>query len=282
MKLLITIAFIWLSSIGFSQTDTIHVMSWNVFLRPGILRDHQLDRVDSIAAYLNSTNADVLILQEVFHKKSRKRLTELLSEIYPYHTEVGKKSFWGVSSGVMIFSKHKIGSEEHVYYKKAKGSDRLAKKGAVLANITFKYYLLSFIGTHLQAGDGIKRREIRFAQVNQLSTLNSLAYGSIIYAGDFNIQHDSNPYATIVNDLETHNLHALSGEHLFTANFSDHELFPTEGIPIWIDFIFIKNPSSLSFEQIWIEEPRAIIDGEMQRISDHNPIHSKIILVSLH
>ena len=54
--------------------DTLKILSWNVFLRPGILKDKQLDRVEHIAHYLIEKDPNVIILQEVFHKKSKKIL----------------------------------------------------------------------------------------------------------------------------------------------------------------------------------------------------------------
>ena len=70
----------------FVQNETIaqrnaelSILSWNVFLRPAILNDGQLDRVDSIVKYLENSNADILVLQEVFHKKARRKLTKQLN-----------------------------------------------------------------------------------------------------------------------------------------------------------------------------------------------------------
>jgi len=275
MRIIITLAFVLMNSIGFSQDYSVHVVSWNVFLRPAILRDHQMDRVDSIAAYLNNTNADVLILQEVFHRRSRKHLIALLTSNYPYHTEAGKKSFWGVPSGVLILSKDSIIKESHVSFKEATGSDKLAKKGGIMASIRINDELVNFIGTHLQAGGGEEKAEIRTSQITSLSILANEAKGSIIYAGDFNTRALS-PYFADIWTILNADTDTLSGKIKSTANFSDHELFETNGSPTWIDFILLQKKSNNSFITTWIEEPKVEIDGTQQRISDHNPIHSKI------
>ena len=136
------------------SVETLEIVSWNVFLRPSILKDNQFDRVDSIGNYLIETDADILVLQEVFHRKSRKRLTEYLSEVFPHHTSVGPLSIFGISSGVVIFSKHKIKAEKHISFKQAKGSDRMAKKGGVFAAIEIRDKEIQIIGTHLQSGMG--------------------------------------------------------------------------------------------------------------------------------
>ena len=106
MKHFLLIATLLLiNSFTFAQTaDSLKVVSWNVFLRPGILKDKQLKRVDSIAASLLNMDVDVIVLQEVFHKKSRKRLIAALSKSYPFYTKMGRKSFWGVPSGNCFFN----------------------------------------------------------------------------------------------------------------------------------------------------------------------------------
>ena len=109
-----------------TQMDSLKVMSWNVFLRPGILSGGQMDRVSDIGRYLVYKGGDVIVLQEVFHKRARKRLLQKLDGDYEYHTSVGPKSFFGVSSGVMIFSKHPIIEEKFVSYSQSKGADGLA------------------------------------------------------------------------------------------------------------------------------------------------------------
>ena len=134
---------------GFGQSvKSLNIVSWNVFLRPAILNDNQMGRVDNISEYLLSTEADVLVLQEVFHKKARKSLFKKLAPCYQFRSKVGKRSFFGVSSGVVILSKHKITEEHQVSFKKAKGSDKMAKKGAISAVIQFFNTKIQIIGTH--------------------------------------------------------------------------------------------------------------------------------------
>ena len=74
-----------------TQMDSLKVMSWNVFLRPGILSDGQMDRVSDIGGYLIRHAGDVIVLQEVFHKRARKRLLQKLDGCYDYHTSIGQK-----------------------------------------------------------------------------------------------------------------------------------------------------------------------------------------------
>lgn len=264
------------SSLSFAQKDSLHVVAWNVFLRPGILQDNQLGRVHEISSYLNCTEADILVLQEVFHHKSRRLLRKDLTTLYPYHTSVGKGSWLGISSGVMIFSKYPITNEKHIYFKRAIHADRMAKKGGVLAEVELNHRTINIVGTHLQAGQGDPEIEIRKEQIELLKKLHLSSHDKeTIFAGDFNIRRQSKAYKDLVKALNCDNK-APRGPHQHTSNFSDQNLMKPDGLPQWIDFILTKVSPKVTIQDSHIEEPRFENEGEMKRISDHNPIHSFI------
>jgi endonuclease/exonuclease/phosphatase family metal-dependent hydrolase len=257
---------------GFSQSDTLTVVSWNVFLRPGILKDGQMQRVDHIANYLISTEADVLVLQEVFHRKASKRLCTMLSGYYPFVTSRGKTSFFGVSSGVVIYSKDSLLSEKQTYFSQHIGSDRLAKKGAVRAEIERSGRRIHIIGTHLQAGGGEKRAEIRRKQLKRIAEkLVDSPSESVIFAGDFNILQQSTAYNEILEILLTDN--AEPAGDMYTANLPDQNLYPASGDPIWIDFIMLHRNTSADIVHYFSENPRM----SNQFLSDHNPVYAVIV-----
>lgn len=267
--------FVLISCSFYAQKDSLHVVAWNVFLRPGVLKDNQLGRVHAISNYLNETNADVLVLQEVFHHKSRRILKKELKSNYPYRTAVGKGSWLGISSGVIIFSKHPITNEKHIYFNRAIHADRMAKKGGVLAEIELNHRSVNVVGTHLQAGQGDMEVEIRKEQIQMLKKLSANSPKETIYAGDFNIRRQSDSYKDLVKTLECENKEP-TGKHEHTSNFSDHKLMQANGLPQWIDFILTKISPGVHIEESYIEEPRVQKGDTQERISDHNPIHSFI------
>lgn len=255
-----------------AKTDTLKVMSWNVFLRPGILSDGQMDRVSDIGRYLVYNGGDVIVLQEVFHKRARKRLLQKIDGCYEYHTSVGPKSFFGVSSGVMIFSKYPIIEEKFVSYSKSKGADGLAKKGVVLAKIRFGKQDVHIVGTHLQAGASSAEKSVRKSQLTELANAVKLIEDSsiVIFAGDFNISPDEKLFAYLSNSLEV-KLPDLSPPFYATANFADQDLFPAEGEPVWIDYIFLKKTIKAKQKSTWIEH---VFSKNQDRFSDHDMIYS--------
>lgn len=274
---------LWTFSIGstVAQNDTLKVLSWNVFLRPRIMSDGQMARVDSIAHYLNQSNADVLIVQEAFHRKARKLLTQLLSDTYAFHTKAGPKSFFGVPSGVVIYSKTPFKQKEsHFSYRHATGSDRMAKKGIVKIATDFNGNEIAVIGTHLQAGRGEKRRNIRKKQVDLINSVKNTISDStlLIYAGDFNISAASPQYDSLVEILHADNFQPTS-QIKNTSNFSDHDLTSGRGKPNWIDFILLRRKKSIKFVSSLIESPRQFSEGKFKRLSDHNSIISTLVIL---
>ena len=277
MRIFISLLILFLLNefYGNTQEHQIKVMSWNVFLRPGILSDRQKDRVPKISEYLLNTGADVLVLQEVFHRKSRRQLISILSEQYSFHTERGPVSFWGVSSGVLIFSKKPILNESNTSFSRARVSDRLAKKGVVGVQIEVNNQDVYILGTHLQTGGSEKSIDV---QNEQIKTIESIikkipSSGLIIYAGDFNITPHGKLFASLIRRLMV-TPPVIDSVIKTTANFRDQDLYAVYGEPVWIDFIFLKATTRAKQIRTWIEEPRGNIEGKSIRLSDHNPIFS--------
>ncbi len=271
---LLLLCFLVLSNLASSQKkDSLKVISWNVFLRPAILKDQQLKRVDSIAAKLLAIDADVLVLQEVFHKKSRRRLINALSKSYPYHSKMGRKTFWGVPSGNCIFSKDSIRSQKFVYYKRAIKADKMAKKGVILVEIEHDGSAFQIYGTHLQAGGASEGVKVRRSQINQIRDMVRLhnKNKTALFAGDFNITYEDSLYHYAVETLSSKNV-PPSNQELGTSNLAGHSLTNVAGNPKWIDFILLKSDNTIDFRSSRIEEPRCYFKAECERVSDHNPI----------
>lgn len=279
----LTLIFLFILSANCMAQDSLKVLSWNVFLRPAILADEQIKRVDSIAEYLNHSNADVLVLQEVFHRRARKKLVEQIEETYPHITRIGPLSFWGISSGVMIASKDTITRTKRINFKRGTGADKLARKGGVAATIKHGNGHVNVIGTHLQAGKGKERESIRLSQMMKLKKLSKSVDTQqdipLIYAGDFNIQFDSDNFKKLIDSLGVV-IEKPSGDVTNTSNFPDDDLYPSSGDPQWIDFILIEDRPNVNIRRCSIEEPKArFVKGKKkERLSDHNPIITTIII----
>lgn len=254
------------------SADSLKVVSWNVFLRPAILSDNQLDRVQPIAEKITELNPDVIVLQEVFHKKARKKLIASLKSNYPYFTSRGKRSWLGVSSGLLIMSKYPITHEEFKYFKKAKKADAIANKGFVTVNLRFKKQNVRILGTHLQAGSGKKIKAVRKSQLKQIASNIQSDSSNWILAGDFNVERSGNEYKTLKALLGTKNQTPCS-KLKASANFNNHNLYPAEGKPKWIDFVLLRSKK-------WKHRSTKIISPKKGKkmISDHAILLSTITI----
>jgi phospholipase C len=245
------------------SADSLKVASWNVFLRPAILNDNQLERVQPIAEKIIELDPDVIVLQEVFHKKARKKLIASLESHYPYFTTRGKRSWLGVSSGLLIMSKYPITHEQFKYFKKAKKADAIAKKGFVTVKLRFKKRNVRILGTHLQAGSGKKIKTVRKSQLKQIASNIQSDSSNWILAGDFNVERNGPEYRTLKEILGTKNQTPCS-KLKASANFNNHRLYPAEGKPKWIDFVLLRSKK-------WKHHRTIIISPKKGKkmISDH-------------
>jgi endonuclease/exonuclease/phosphatase family metal-dependent hydrolase len=147
--------------------DSLKLLSWNVQMLPPALGMGKAKRARAIAEELKKSTYDVVVFQELFYSRSRKIISRNLREFFPHQTSVlNKKSIsLKVNGGVMIFSRHPITSVKQIRYKDRTGPDRLARKGALFAELSINGNPLQLIGTHLQA---FGKKEIMYSQYKQL------------------------------------------------------------------------------------------------------------------
>lgn len=270
-KLLILILFF--PGLSWCQSDTISLFNWNVFLRPRILKDKQLERVPLIAEFILLNNCDIIVLQEVFDRRARRVLIDSLDAIYPFYTSIGKKTIWGVSSGVLIASKTPLLNERSLSFKKGTGSDKMAKKGVVFVETVINNDTLTIAGTHLQAGQTKKRATIGKSQLAQFSSaFKDLNFSTGILAGDFNTIHGTTDYKEMLLVLNVEHK-MLDSQFQFTANFEENELYPSIGSPEWIDFIFLRGRSTSQYLDL-VVVPHS---NNGKYISDHEPLIGRFI-----
>lgn len=285
MRFLFSLIF---SGILFTASATeIRIISWNVFLTPTIAhRSDQKNRAGEIAKYLADSKADILVLEEMFHGKAAQLIEDKLKENgYPYFTRRSKGGFLKTHSGVRIFSKFPIDSVKYLVYKDAAGSDRLAKKGAVMACITIEGKPIQVIGTHMQSSDKPKMRAARKKQFHQLATefLDVYALPDVpqILAGDLNVdQYFIEEYLEMMDILNTQE-YRLEGTVRMSWDGANNDL----GRKFFgshqqlLDYIFIRNKSGF-MQMVWqqILCPKQPEDSGMRYTdySDHYPVEAKL------
>jgi endonuclease/exonuclease/phosphatase family metal-dependent hydrolase len=163
----------------FSMAQDLKVLSWNTYLLPpvnplGIVKlfndTHQEERAQQMATKLAAADYEVLFLQETFHKASRNKLEKGLKEKFPHHAYPEKKKFMTfTSSGLAVYSKHPMKVLDEIVFRHAKGSDKLARKGAMLVEVELPGgKKAQFVNTHLQAWNNPEAAEIRLQQLQEI------------------------------------------------------------------------------------------------------------------
>lgn len=144
---------------------------------------------------------DVILFQEVFHRKSAAKLREGLRNDFPYIVcDVGQR-FGGAldrtrafmsleNSGLFIASKYPIIDAQFKQFKKSSFSDKLAEKGVLLTTIQYSASKTGLIvNTHMQSLNLPKACQLRrqqFTFIHEEISKMDTKPAFTIFGGDFN------------------------------------------------------------------------------------------------
>jgi len=177
---------------GQSEVDSsrvIRVLSYNILHGATVNHDFDLDR---IAMVINSTNPDIVALQEVDFYTNRARKMDLVTEL-AIRTDLaplfGKAMpYDGGEYGEGILSRYSFISTKTHPLRYGEGHE---PRAALEANIILKSGdTIQFIGTHL---DHTKDEINRMMQAEDINTIFHEEAKLSILAGDLNATPDSNP-----------------------------------------------------------------------------------------
>jgi len=147
---------------------------------------------------------DFLCLQEVFQRKSAKKLISKIKHNFPYiiwdighmfGSNCGKsRGFIALeNSGLLFASKHPIEKVVYKQYKTATMGDRLAGKGVLLCIVNFRGRLGIIATTHLQAQEGetcqqLRRDQMKFVhgEIEKIKIEHKDLIHFVIICGDLN------------------------------------------------------------------------------------------------
>lgn len=257
----------------FAQTDstTLKVLSWNIYMLPSITnlskqikKSDKNKRAKAIAEVLSNNNYDILIFQEAFHTPSRKILRKGLDEEFPYSYGPINKAFLKTNSGIFIMSKIPLQQLDKIIYKKCNAEDCWAKKGSAVLEGSKNGKTFQILGTHLNSTSVQITREAQYEQLyNEL--LQPYQQNNIpqIICGDMN---------TAVSNKEAYQsmLKKLDAEDIATQ--SQQKMTTVKNTAI-IDYILLrKNKAQIKTldKQIRIfKAPFPVIPKLRNTLSDH-------------
>ena len=264
---------------------SLKVLTWNLHLLPAIvLGKHQKPRAKAIAELLASSEYDVIVFQEAFHKRARKLIWKKLSEHYPYQYWPGNGGLIKFSSGVWVVSKLEITKQEKIAYSTCSPgtADCRASKGALFIQVEKEGMSFQIIGTHLQAKAGDKFQAVRNDQLQEVRDLiiekNKQVSVPFIVTGDLNIAMAKTlDYRKMLSILDVEN-GALSGENQFTSDKSTNDMYPSnEAKAKLIDYVLINSMGAeLTSVRREVKIFRSNWSKKKKDLSDHYAVEAQI------
>jgi endonuclease/exonuclease/phosphatase family metal-dependent hydrolase len=217
-RLILFISF-FTFEIGFCQSmqspppqEKIKILSWNIYMLPGIVKAKgKEERATAIGEKLKDSDYDIIVFQEAFQRKARKRIFSQLKEKFPYQTGPANQKLISckTNSGICIFSKHPIVSSHSIIFKSKSGIDAFSRKGGLIADVMIDKTLIQIAGTHLQnSGQAWIRQSQCVEFYNRLLKPFYKEEVPQIVCGDFNINRQTEEEYSFM--LQT--LHVTDGE----------------------------------------------------------------------
>jgi endonuclease/exonuclease/phosphatase family metal-dependent hydrolase len=245
----------------------------------------QAKRVIYIAEQLNTSNYDVIVFQEAFDRKARYNLSKQIRKQFPYQEGPAnaKPSFLRMNSGVWIVSKHPMKFVDEIIYKKACGVDKVARKGALLVDISKNNRTYQIAGTHMQAGNSVKKNNVRISQLLQLKEelleKNEIDGVPQIICGDFNTpKSDCKHYELITDSLKVTD-GPFESSLQYTYDTHKNELATGSNYQEVLDYIFVKeNKRKLQFSRRKVVAFNAKWHKSRKSLSDHFAV--ELVLVT--
>lgn len=265
------------------KKDTLKILSWNIQMLPDLyvpftklVRKKQKVRLPEIIKYLEKSNYDLIVLQEVFDVQMKNKLRKYLTSAYPYMQMPIKKG-WGIklSNGVMFLSKHPVKLIDKVIFNVSKKSDRMAQKGCALIEMSFHGQNILVAGTHLDS----KGQEVRDKQYQMIKNEIIDPYKSIeknfLLAGDLNTEVKSKAFKSMIQLFDLENS-TLKEAQPYTYDGDNSWInYDNKG---WIDFILHQLTPNNKVVNQYIIRPKMSHKNSTIDLADHYGIVLEIIM----
>jgi endonuclease/exonuclease/phosphatase family metal-dependent hydrolase len=192
-----------------TDPNTLNILAYNIYmLTPPIGNTDQTTRAAEIHKHVHGY--DAIIISEAFYNSARSTLQAGLAPEYPYMTAVVDNGVLNDDGGVFIASRFPIISSSQIVYNDCNGSDCLAAKGVMHAEINKHGRVFHLFGTHTQAWPSAADVATRILQFKELqafiTSLNIPATEPVIIGGDLNVDMIANNLGEYDGMLDSLNL----------------------------------------------------------------------------
>ena len=246
-----------------SSAREVKALTYNIWGLPYPI-SQRLGRFPLIRKKLPEFQADLIALQEAFTDKAK---VSTKSKEYPYKAHGPGASFFNLSSGLVLMSKHPIVMEKTIKFEQCQGWDCFANKGVLFARVLIEDEELDVYVTHLNAeGEDEGPRFYQIMKFIEFYKENSLGRKAILM-GDFNF-----PDSSFLHDIFTTE---LSIEDSHQEYVTDNPDLPddiirgsTSSSGKRIDYIFVTPDMPVDKVEVVLKEK--LHQGE--QLSDHRAV----------
>lgn len=202
-----------------SPPEKIKILSWNIYMLPSFIKATvKKERAQWIGKLLRESDYDVIVFQEAFQQKARKRIFKQLAYSFPYQAGPANQKLisYRTNSGLWIFSKHPIVAMQSIVFRNRSGVDAFSRKGGLITELMVNGTPIQIAATHLQnSGQAWVRQSQCVEFYNRLLKPFQKEGVTQIICGDFNINRQSEEY-----DFMLQTLHAEDGDIMGDARYS--------------------------------------------------------------
>jgi endonuclease/exonuclease/phosphatase family metal-dependent hydrolase len=280
LKATIFAGFLAFSLSGHAQ-DSLRILTWNIQMLPFPAKsNHRAKRAKAIVNILKGQRYDVVAFQEVFKGRSRRIIRKGLREEYPSQTPVLNKKAISLKTngGVMILSRHPIKSYQETRFLQRTGNDKLARKGAMLAELDVHGKPVQVLSTHLQAFGADSVLISQYRQMRDELLVPNTRPGTLqIICGDLNTRPTSSRYPAMLEILNASN-GDLHGEQRYTMDRPNNDLTERSNTRILLDHILIRPSESPVMVRREVKIFRQQWHKEHQDLSDHFALEGVVLL----
>ncbi|MGA2886716.1 MAG: endonuclease/exonuclease/phosphatase family protein [Terracidiphilus sp.] len=142
---------------------------------------------------IHETQADIVLLQEVYGDSDRRQLAKSLSDLYPYGLYPRKRRHWGFENGIMTLSRFPASGETFLFHDAPVDESLLDSKGFLHStHVLAQGHNLHILNTHTTAGGMFHHPEsnrmdiVRSLQIRQMLDEQLRLPSPVILAGDLN------------------------------------------------------------------------------------------------
>ena len=243
------------------------VTTFNVWGLPRWVNGASSDRYRKISDELARSDSDVVLLQEVWTRRSFVELSE--------KAKASSRTWWTASArrkgtflgqnGLLTLSRYPISGAEVRHFQTARLPDSLMHKGALKITLTTSTgQTLNIWNVHLQDGTSGGVRASQIAELIQWVKASDDGQVADIVGGDFNLTPDSGEFRDLVAAIGP-DVHQLAGDAAFTTWDG---MKPTAGAGQTLDHIFIRMRQPL--EEVCAQPRQVFTAARLEdRLSDH-------------